>query len=223
MDRSARIEIAKQLTITPIVGWRTWAISRRRPWENGSGMVLRGAWGRAWPDVTSTARCLRPPTHPDATMGGFLDGLENASHPGPAPEPACTCGIYALKTEAVGAVRNPRLAGRPTISGFVELSGVVIEGEFGYRAQQAAIVGPLELAVPCAGVEAEGSASCTEPATAVFTQDDLKGVCAEHTRLPVEADPTELSEWVDQVVPQLEATYQAPIIYLEKGANHGHR
>lgn len=222
MDRTERVVTTKQLTITPIAAWRCWAVSDRRPWEKGSGVVLRGAWGRAWTNVSVTARCLKPPIHPDATMGELLDGLENASHPTPAPDPACTCGIYALKTEAVGSIRNPRLTGRPTISGFVELSGVVLEGHLGYRAQEAAVVGPLELDVPCAGVAGDGSTECTKLVTKVFSRDGIRGFCEEHATSAFATNQVELTEWVDQVVPQLAATYHTPIIHLEKGATNGH-
>lgn len=39
-------------------------VALRRPWEQGAGVVLRGALGRAWTDIALTVGCQRPPTRP---------------------------------------------------------------------------------------------------------------------------------------------------------------
>lgn len=211
-----------QLTITPIIAWRRWVVTLRRPWEQGSGAVLRGAWGRAWTDVALTARCLRPPTRP--ILGGLLDDLETARHRTPPPEPDCTCGIYAEKVNKVASIRAPRLTGRPTVAGFVELSGLVVEGSQGYRAREAVIVGPLELEVACAGGTLDGSDSCDNPATSILTRGEaFHGACARHAKSVPDVDRTPLSAWVQRLVPCLEASYHTPILHFEKGGTDGHR
>jgi hypothetical protein len=59
-----------------------------------------------------------------------------------APDPDCSCGIYALKP----GVPLPYYAlRRVTVEGTVELSGRVIEATRGYRAEHARILGPLRL------------------------------------------------------------------------------
>lgn len=215
--------VETELTITPIVAWRRWVVSQRRHWEGGTGVVLRGAWGRAWTDTTLAAQCLGPPVRPDMSMGRFLDSMESGRHATPPPDPDCTCGIYAEKIDTVVPTQNPRLVRRPTVGGFVELTGRVIEGSRGYRAGEAKIIGPLELHVPCAG-ETTTSGSCPNSATVILHRDrDPVGACEEHVKIGSGVEPIAVDDWVDQVIPRLEATYTTEIIHFKKGATHGHR
>lgn len=216
--------VEMELTITPIVAWRRWVVSQRRHWEGEAGEVLRGAWGRAWIDTTLTARCLRPPVRQEMMMGRFLDNLESGRHSTSSPEPDCACGIYAVKIDALTPTRNPRLQRRPTVGGFVELSGRVIEGNRGYRAGEAKIIGPLELHVPCGGETTTTTGSCPNPATVILNRDgDRVGVCHEHVRTVSGVDNVALTDWIDQVVPRLETTYTTEILHFKKEATHGHR
>lgn len=215
--------VEMELTITPIVAWRRWVVSQRRLWEGGTGEVLRGAWGRAWTDTTLTAQCLRRPVRQAVMVGRFLDNLQQGRHSTSPPEPDCTCGIYAEKVDALTSTRNPRLQNRPTVGGFVELTGRVIEGSRGYRACRAEIIGPLELHVPCGG-RTTTTGSCPDPATIVIIRDgDPVGACDEHVRTVPSVHRVALTDWIDQIVPRLEATYNTEILHLRKGATHGHR
>jgi hypothetical protein len=78
------------------------------------GERLRGMW-QPWPGPTLEAECMSCEEVP-----GF----------------GCQCGIYAVKTAA-----HTRVFSFGNILGKVELTGVVIEHEMGYRAGRATIVG----------------------------------------------------------------------------------
>lgn len=126
---------------TPVIGRRVWSVVPAGAAEGFAGPVLRGAHGQTWTGHTLTAEC-RPPLLARVTRGALALG----EHPGPPPHPDCDCGIYALKAQLTpGDV----LTDGPHIVGSVELTGVVLEGSRGYRAQEARIVGPLELQANC--------------------------------------------------------------------------
>ncbi|MCI0677991.1 MAG: hypothetical protein L0Z63_02975 [Actinobacteria bacterium] len=159
-------------------------------------------------------------------IGGFmqmLDNRETGVHDGPAPQPRCTCGIYAEKPDEPGRADIPRLVRLPQVRGPVELSGVVIEGKSGYRGQRARLVGPLELQVPC--FETMTREACPNPAVAaLMSHETPRGVCAVH------ADPSEnnssldLTDWLDRISPQIQTIYQTPVFTFEEGGQtHGHR
>ena len=187
--------------------------------------MLRGAWGRAWTDRRLTARCLRPPVSPDTTsFGGYLDNNETRSHSTPPPEPECTCGIYAEKVDATTPTDIPRLEGRPTVGGFVELSGIVIEATRGYRAREAVIVGPLELHVPCGGATTNEPRTCPNPAMVIQSRKrDPIGACEEHVSNADDVSHIALNHWADSIVAHLEATYITEIIHAGRRTTHGYR
>ncbi len=138
------------------------------------------------------------------------------------------CGIYALKRAGwpVPRHRSPLVAGR------VALSGTVIEGSRGYRAQHAEIVGPLTVGLHCAGtVEKELWTSrqeagwrpvrprpCPfEAATLAVGSDEYVGLCAMHA-----AQAEDLLVGVPQVSPlglqaQLELRYGVEVKVSERG------
>lgn len=108
----------------PVVGWRTWA------WTEAG---LHG-FRTAWPDDTLAAACAS------------CVEIPGWSH---------TCGIYAVKEPRLLSSAFLTASGQAElVRGKVEMSGLVIEHEHGYRAQQARIV---ELAVPPHLVEAAGA------------------------------------------------------------------
>lgn len=215
-----------EFTIEPLLGWRTWAVSTLRPWEEGPpSTVLRGAWGRPWTSSRLTARCLLAPIKPSRMIGGLIKIVQNREanrHSTSAPEPGCTCGIYAEKADLAGQGTFPRLTRLPQASGPVELSGMVIEGTRGYRAQHAQILGPLELRMPCAGT-VDFAEPCPNPSVEVLTLDDTSQArCAEHTSGDISRSRLPLRDWLDVVVPGLQATYGTPVFTFEKGGTHGH-
>jgi hypothetical protein len=125
-------EAAEQLS-EPIAGWRTWNLSEDPP----TGPLLHpvgpgvDAW---WPGQALHARCGANP----------ILSLFRPQHP--APDPSCTCGIYAASS--LQALERPRPAWLPPpVVGTVSLWGKVIEHERGWRAEFAY---PARLRLVCA-------------------------------------------------------------------------
>jgi hypothetical protein len=99
---------------TPILGFRVWEV----------GKQLHGA-KRPWPTPTYEAGCLR---------GGTELQDDQIPHTGGCRKPPC--GIYAMKDpDALLRYGGPERA-----IGLVELSGKVVEHDFGYRARRATAV-----------------------------------------------------------------------------------
>lgn len=112
--------------IEPIVGWRAWRVARDR----GGLVLLSGVYDVRWePGRETSASCQAGGAHA-------------------APGRRCRCGIYAVR-EPAAAVRY--LIGRDErevvhrVIGQVALWGRVIEGELGWRAEQAY---PVRIWVP---------------------------------------------------------------------------
>jgi len=202
-----------QLAILPLIAWRVWAITTSEPWEGVPGPVLRGAWGHPWPGPELEARCLNPPVR-KSVFSAFLFGREKRAHQSPAPFLSCDCGIYARKPGDSDDLWVVRIAHLPMAGGFIEMSGVVIEGSKGFRAQRARLVGPVEVWVPCA--------DCRSPATEIFIRDHLfRGRCNRHAAGDVPGMARD--EWMDYVVPALGRRYRVPVVGVEEGVADGHR
>lgn len=106
--------------ISPIVGYRVWT------WGTTG---LKSLCGERWhPRQSLAARCRA------STVVGTIAGRAEAGDNHDAPQPNCTCGIYAVKT-----LDHFRSAGyeRFGICGEVFLWGKVVEHELGWRAQLA--------------------------------------------------------------------------------------
>lgn len=112
----------------PIIGWRFWNVGSRGTFDGETGryqdeFALYGVMGETWKTPHKSAECkLVVPAHPSKQ----------------APVWGCVCGIYAMKGERFLEELSYALGLR--IYGRVALSGVVIEHEKGYRAQNAEIV-----------------------------------------------------------------------------------
>lgn len=141
------------------------------------------------------------PPVPVAAVGG-PDRV--VRHGGTAPHPACRCGIHALKTDAIEAATLWEPDG-PRVGGFVKLTGLVIEGTTGYRAQRAEMMAPLELMFPCSFAE------CDQPAVAVSDcRSHYAGYCSAHVVDPTDLQSTDV--WSERVIEQLETRYAGPIL-----------
>jgi hypothetical protein len=137
----------------PIIGWRQWRVTDHEGTILLGSMTIRDVWEA---DLMIGA-CRRLP---GATRPG---SRPSAQHP--VPDLACTCGVYAHK------LYQPRPAvfrAGVYAAGPVALSGRVIEGTRGYRAERGRIAGPLELGMHCTGARkfrsaAEGRCAATYP------------------------------------------------------------
>ena len=126
----------------PVVVWRAWVLRPDRR-SQGGRPLLTGIYGYPWRGPELEAKC----TQQDAASGLPALGPERTDrYHRVIPDPACTCGIYARKEQLTDPPRVWRR--HPQVSGFVELSGRIIETEDAYRAQRARIVGPLRLTLP---------------------------------------------------------------------------
>lgn len=202
-----------ELTVESFVGWRVWAVTLGETWEADSEPVLRGAWGQAWPDPELKASCLHRPIRSRAFLP-LLKRREKAVHATPAPDPACSCGIYARRANQPDDLWVSQIAHLPLAGGFIEMSGTVIEGSKGYRAERARIVGPLEVWVHCS--------ECGEPASYVATNDRrFRGSCHRHAAGG--ASTREVADWMEYVIPSLGHRYQVPIMAAKGGDPIGHR
>jgi len=116
--------------LTPVI--RTSPLRGHRAWK----IVFAGD-GSWWPALGSVTM--------DTIWATAVETATCGNHRDPAPEPACTCGIYALKPN----VPIPPYARKDWwAEGEVELTGLVVEAQLGYRAAEARIVGPLVLHAP---------------------------------------------------------------------------
>ena len=106
----------------PVIGYREWVLI--------GDEILSPLARTPWHDAVMRAECL-----PSCRAArGLWRGA--TQHPGPAPDPACVCGIYALFTP-------PRRRGRERLAlvhGAVALSGRIEVHRRGMRAEFARIV-----------------------------------------------------------------------------------
>ena len=127
------------------VGWRTWVL------DEEAGLLRSRTSGNVWtPGERFAATCEA--TH--LTRGYYrISGGEQppaASHA--APDRACECGVSAYKEPKFALLGAE-------VTGTVELSGIVIEQEEGFRASHAR---PLQL-----GVRSDGAADGYERAALI--------------------------------------------------------
>jgi hypothetical protein len=126
-------DVAPERRSAPIVGWRIWNLSydAEEPRLLPAGSGGHDAWE---PRRAVEARCNASRI------------LTRSLHPHPAPDPACTCGIYASRSLKAFDRRRPAWP-PPSVVGTVSLWGTVIEHERGWRARNAY---PARLGLVCA-------------------------------------------------------------------------
>jgi hypothetical protein len=102
--------------IEPILGWRAWGVT-----EAPSGLYLVSHGATRWP--------WRKP---------LVAACDHRSHQ--APDPDCSCGIYALAIDEFPYYDYDSDGDGPfgyPVFGTVDLHGVVVRGTRGYRAEKA--------------------------------------------------------------------------------------
>ncbi len=125
------------------VVWRTWRLVAEEVPGLPARPLLTGLAGFPWRERDIDARCLeREPA------AGGLFGQPRYRHHRVVPHPRCSCGIYATRDGPSDTPGYLRRARDPLVTGFVELSGRIVADGDSYRAQHAAIVGPLAVAHP---------------------------------------------------------------------------
>jgi hypothetical protein len=172
------------------VGWRVWSL-RFKP----DSVVLQGARSIEWGSAELTAECLafksddpRRVNHQCPSDPVVLDEENRVRTdtlpPNPDYHPQPGCGIYALKDDYIGDFRQSSAAAFMfPVHGFVELSGLIHQYEYGYRAAHARMLSPLTLMVPCfhgTGGYMAMFKRCFQPATEVIVATGKGGRCADH-------------------------------------------
>lgn len=153
----------------------------------------------------------------------ILEWQETGHHQEPAPHTDCRCGIYAMKPGRADQGPTNVFQHLPVLTGFVELSGKVIEGASGYRGQKAAIIPPFELNVTCAG-GLSTSSPCATPPSQVFELDyEYRSFCSAHLSSAGSPIGEDVDEWLNRVVEQLVSRYQVDVVSIEKGRADGYR
>lgn len=127
----------------PLVVWRTWLVVPEAHRGSETLPLLTGLFGFPWRTAHLDAKC----TIQDRAMAGGPVGVRTIDrHHRLVPDPDCTCGIYASRATLGDPPPGLVPRGAPVVTGFVELSGHILETEDHHRAQHARIVGPLHLA-----------------------------------------------------------------------------
>lgn len=195
------------VSVQPAAGWRRWEITPSRVSDQTSGTLLRGALGQVWKGPHATAKCLYMRAARRPLLGAVGGNGVAGRHTTPAPDPDCRCGIHAIKVGVVGDLGSPWEPRYPSVSGFVELAGTVIEGARGFRGETAEMIGPLEMVVPCAAGH-----QCDIPVEAVATHGTrYVGLCPHHLDSTRGAESLDI--WLNRVIPSLEKRYVGPIVF----------
>ena len=194
-------------TIEPFLGYRRWVV---RPSSVVGGSVGEPVLGSAivdhlWLEPEVAARCW-------PGRRSRFDPLTPNTHTAPSLD--CRCGIYALRDPA--GVDWP-LDAALCVEGAVELFGTVLEGERGFRAQRARIVGPLEVRTVCEhGLRrrAVRELCSAPPMLGVIRSDRYALACERHaaTLLAGSGEPVELSALIAMVASRLEMRYRVPVV-----------
>lgn len=124
----------------------------RRSWRlepSAGGPILTGLFGFPWRDPLMQAKCTATePAGPADPFGSVrLDRIHRF-----VPSPDCRCGLYATNDPRPGWLQRRYLRHAIVVSGFVKLSGRVVQQGSEYRAEEAEIVGPLSISLPAPGV-----------------------------------------------------------------------
>lgn len=124
--------------VEPVEAWRVWRVAMRQGRVVLQSLFVGAVWQPAAPFIASCSGGHRSRWAPWRTKPN--------DHP--APELACRCGIYGVKSVAAARSyleRPPLLCRDDRVIGRVALWGEVVEGPLGWRASHAY---PSELFVP---------------------------------------------------------------------------
>ena len=152
--------------IEPVVGWRAWALGT----SADGGPELRPIIysGEMWP-ARERALAACPPHR---SLGHR------------APEPDCSCGLYAVDA----LERLPAVTGRDvTVIGSVTLWGTIVEHDSGFRAELAY---PSTLRLVCGPCWGSGVFSPGVVGVTSTSRGTLLAVCERHARGTDGSDPT---------------------------------
>lgn len=204
IDEPALVTSPPDVEIGPLVGHRMWKLIA----DTGLSVVepiplMAGpVWGTPWTGPDFTAECLPSPwrrTRPPCA---------------PVPGEDCACGIYALKDRDALESRAGVI-----VSGRIEMRGRVLEGEFGFRASHARVLGPLSIEARCDEALAASSElgstrhRCLEPAEVVRDVDGhYSARCERHHQPDPAFEDWSADEFVEHASAWLQARYGCDVV-----------
>jgi hypothetical protein len=188
---SAQLGPRSDHVIEPVEGWRSWELER-----DDEGLRLVSPLVEVgWPAGEALeATCRRHAAHD-------------------APDPDCTCGIYAVTSpDALGTVR-----GGVSVVGSIALWGRVVEHEKGYRGELAY---PQRLRLVCT-VCLERDGTFRPPVGVVSNGERLRALCAFHAWAVTSFDGGVQVTPAAVVEGELLSRYQVDVLPKESLPDHG--
>lgn len=151
--------------IEPVTAWRAWALARTPDGQPELRPIVYS--GERWP-AREAARAECPP---------------HARSGHRAPDPDCTCGLYAVD----GLDRLPAVKGRDvTVIGSVALWGTMVEHDSGFRAE---LGYPDRLRLVCGTCWHAGTFSPDVVGVSRTSRGTLLALCERHARGASDAEP----------------------------------
>ena len=151
--------------IGPVTAWRVWALGRTPDGQPELRPIIYS--GERWP-AREEARAECPP---------------HARNGHRAPDPECTCGLYAVD----GLDRLPAVMGRDvTVIGSVALWGTMVEHDSGFRAE---LGYPGRLRLVCGPCWHSQTFSPDVVGVARTSRGTLLALCARHARGGSDTEP----------------------------------
>ncbi len=153
-------------TIDPFIGWRRWMVTPAG--EDKRPVLASTISGHRWSSSSHRAFCA-PPDDQELPAGSHR-----------APDPQCSCGVYAYK----GPLTDVWSGIGVWAEGNVMLWGRVLEGQLGYRAEHARIMAPLSVRIRCEpepGIPGWSGILCRRrPTTVLTTEGAFMPLCSYH-------------------------------------------
>ena len=181
----------------------------RRSWrlpDGPGGIMLTGLFGFPWRDPLVQAKCVTREPAGRADLFGTVrvDRMHRS-----VPSPDCRCGLYATNDPQAGWLQRRFLRHQIVVSGFVRLSGRVLQQGAEYRAEEAAVVGPLAICLPAPSAARRRAArlGLRQQPTRIVVDGDSFAV-----RYRTSGPGTPLGEWLRRTSNELRRRYGVQVV-----------
>lgn len=197
-------ELPLHVATEPLVGYRSWMVM---PDRQGIGLALQSIhvpyqWGAG----VNVAACN-------------TSGSNRVEHEESSPGRKCACGFYCAKGDDSLESWDHLIQYRVHATGFVALSGRIIECTAGYKAGQAEILDPIVLETPCAGRQKNDqgfSIPCGHEVVGlglpIPNDYRYKAVCTEHLPLLGTEPAVNVELWAQEAARILSAKYGVEVL-----------
>ena len=181
----------------------------RRSWRlrpGADGILLTGLFGFPWRDRVVQAKCV---ARQQAGRADLFGTVQVDRRHRSVPSPDCRCGLYATDNPRTGWLQRRFLRHQVVVSGFVRLSGRVLQQGLEFRAEEATVVGPLSIGLPAPSAVRRwaGRFGARQQPSRIVVDGDSYGLRygPSHSGIP-------LGEWLRQVSDDLHRRYGAQVI-----------